>query len=216
MNRQKRKVKGSYTVEALIVIPVILTVTLAVCGIMRCTEKLNKVMTACSASSVKFNNCISVLNAAGLESVMQTAAQGGQSASADTLDLICSLADLSDVNSASYDVFQRNGADLYVTNDASTDSAEVKARLARIRTLMTGFTQSDVTALISRAYKTAYDNCAAYLVPTNISVSIDTNTVTGQGNNQYYTISVKAKIPLVFGIAVEKSFVTQVIGGLDC
>ena len=206
MNKTNKKLKGSYTVEALLVIPVILTVTLTVCGVLRYIEKVNRVITACSASTVEFNNYITVLNAAGLESIMQNAPQGERAACDENIEDICSLADLSRINSSVPEEYTRGGTSLIVTNNLQKDSEQVKARLVQIHELMKGFTKTDVTALISRVYKAAYDHSAAYLVTPDITVNVSTAK-----SGSYYTVSVSANIPLVFGIAVEQSFVTQII-----
>lgn len=208
MNKTNKKLKGSYTVEALIVIPVILTVTLTVCGVLRYIEKVNRVITACSASTVEFNNYITVLNAAGLESIMQNAPQGERAACDENIEDICSLADLSRINSSVPEEYTRGGTSLIVTNGLDRDSEQVKARLVQIRELMKGFTKADVTALISRVYRAAYDHSAAYLVTPDITVDVSTAQ-----SSSYYTISVSARIPLVFGIKLEKNITAEMMEG---
>lgn len=208
MNRT-RKLKGSYTVEALIVIPVILTITLTVCGVLRYIEKVNRVITACNASTVEFNNYITVLNAAGLESIMQNAPQGERAACDENIEDICSLADLSRINSSVPEEYTRGGTSLIVTNNLQKDSEQVKARLVQIHELMKGFTKTDVTALISRVYKAAYDHSAAYIVSSDIAVDISSAK-----SGSYYTVSVSARIPLVFGITVEKSITAEMMEGV--
>lgn len=208
MNRT-RKLKGSYTVEALIVIPVILTITLTVCGVLRYIEKVNRVITACNASTIEFNNYITVLNAAGLESIMQNAPQGERAACDENIEDICSLADLSRINSSVPEEYTRGGTSLIVTNNLQKDSEQVKARLVQIHELMKGFTKADVTALISRVYKAAYDNSAAYIVPSDIAVDVSTAK-----SGSYYTVSVSANIPLVFGITIKKNITAEMMEGV--
>ena len=205
MNRT-RKLKGSYTVEALIVIPVILTITLTVCGVLRYIEKVNRVITACNASTIEFNNYITVLNAAGLESIMQNAPQGERAACDENIEDICSLADLSRINSSVPEEYTRGGTSLIVTNNLQKDSEQVKARLVQIHELMKGFTKADVTALISKVYKAAYDHSAAYIVPSDIAVDVSTAK-----SGSYYTVSVSANIPLVFGITIKKNITAEMM-----
>ncbi|MCR5479212.1 MAG: hypothetical protein K6F27_05045 [Ruminococcus sp.] len=200
MNKTGKKLKGSYTVEALIVIPVILMITITVCGVFRYIEKVNRVITACNASTVEFNNYITVLNAAGLENVLKNAPQGERAACDENIEDICSLADLSGINSTVPEEYTRGGTSLIVTNGLDRDSVQVKARLVQIHELMKDFTKADVNALITRVYKAAYDHSAAYLVSSDIAVDISTAK-----SGSYYTVSVSARIPLVFGITIEKS-----------
>ncbi len=210
MNKTGKKLKGSYTVEALIVIPVILTITLTVCGVLRYIEKVNRVITACNAGTVEFNNYITVLNAAGLENIMQNAPQGERTSCDEDINEICFLADISGINNSIPEEYHRGGTDLIVTNDLKKDSEQVKARLHRIHELMKDFTKADVNALISRIYKAAYDHSAAYLVPNDITVNVST----AKSGNSYYVVCVKAKIPLVFGITVEKNITAQMMEGV--
>ncbi len=210
MNKTGKKLKGSYTVEALIVIPVILTITLTVCGVLRYIEKVNRVITACNASTVEFNNYITVLNAAGLENIMQNAPQGERTSCDEDINEICFLADISDINNSIPEEYHRGGTNLIVTNDLKKDSEQVKARLHRISELIKGFTKADVTALITRVYKAAYDHSAAYLVPNDITVNVST----AKSGNGYYVVCVKAKIPLVFGITVEKNITAEMMEGV--
>lgn len=209
MNKTGKKLKGSYTVEALIVIPVILTITLTVCGVLRYIEKVNKVITACNASTVEFNNYITVLNAAGLENIMQNAPQGERTSCDEDINEICFLADISGINNSIPEEYHRGGTNLIVTNDLKKDSEQVKARLHRISELMKGFTKADVTALITRVYKAAYDHSAEYLVPNDITVNVSTAK-----SGSYYTVSVSARIPLVFGITVEKNITAEMMEGV--
>lgn len=210
MNKTRKKLKGSYTVEALIVIPVILMITITVCGVLRYIENVNKVITACNAGTVEFNNYITVLNAAGLENIMQNAPQGERTSCDENINEICFLADISGINNSIPEEYHRGGTDLIVTNNLQKDSEQVKARLHRISELMKGFTKADVTALISRVYKAAYDHSAAYLVPTDINVDVST----AKSGNGYYSVSINAKIPLVFGITVEKNITAQMMEGV--
>ena len=207
MNKTRKKLKGSYTVEALIVIPVILMITITVCGVLRYIENVNKVITACNAGTVEFNNYITVLNAAGLENTMQNAPQGERTTCDADIDEVCFLADLSAINNSVPQEYHRGGTNLIVTNNLKKDSEQVKARLHRISELMKGFTKADVTALITRVYKAAYDHSAAYLVPNDITVNVST----AKSSNSYYAVCVKAKIPLVFGITVEKNITAQMM-----
>lgn len=210
MNKTGKKLKGSYTVEALIVIPVILTITLTVCGVLRYIEKVNRVITTCNASTVEFNNYITVLNAAGLESIMQNAPQGERTSCDEDINEICFLADISGINNSIPEEYRRGGTNLIVTNDLKKDSEQVKARLHRISELMKGFTKADVTALITRVYKAAYDHSAAYLVPNDITVNVSTAK-----SGSYYTVSVSARIPLVFGITIEKSITAEMMEAIS-
>ena len=211
MNKTGKKLKGSYTVEALIVIPVILTITLTVCGVLHYIEKVNRVITACNASTVEFNNYITVLNAAGLENVLKNAPQGERTSCDEDINEICFLADISGINNSIPEEYHRGGTDLIVTNNLQKDSEQVKARLHRISELMKGFTKADVTALITRVYKAAYDHSAAYLVPNDITVDVST----AKSGNGYYTVSVSARIPLVFGITIEKSITAEMMEAIS-
>lgn len=210
MNKTGKKLKGSYTVEALIVIPVILTITLTVCGVLRYIEKVNRVITACNAGTVEFNNYITVLNAAGLESIMQNAPQGERTSCDKDINEICFLADISGINNSIPEEYHRGGTDLIVTNDLQKDSEQVKSRLHRISELIKGFTKADVTALITRVYKAAYDHSAEYLVPNDITVNVSTAK-----SGSYYTVSVSARIPLVFGITVEKNITAEMMEAIS-
>lgn len=210
MNKTGKKLKGSYTVEALIVIPVILTITLTVCGVLRYIEKVNRVITACNAGTVEFNNYITVLNAAGLENIMQNAPQGERTSCDEDINEICFLADISGINNSIPEEYHRGGTSLIVTNGLDRDSEQVKARLVQIHELMKDFTKADVNALISRIYKAAYDHSAAYIVSSDIAVDISTAK-----SGSYYTVSVSANIPLVFGITIEKSITAEMMEAIS-
>ena len=211
MKLSGKNVKGSYTVVALIVIPAILLVTLTICGTMRFIEKYNDAMTAMSAGSVEFNNYLSVFKTAGMAQASAAAPDGAPNASDSTLDEICTLADLSDIDLASYERFERNGASLDALNGSQAESAEIKRRVAKISEYMKGFNKSDMKMLIARAYQKSYEHAAENFVSKDVTVKILAENFEYDKQSGGLHITVKIHIPVFWKLGIEEKVISEVM-----